>query len=117
MQGKTSCTWTLLDVYGRLVEAASRTLHACVASAAQMLAAMRERWVALLLQILVLDRVLEEDGVTGDAYGPYEKELVAKERERVAREKVLPPLNLGIPVQWPSTLARVHCSVNVSPWL
>ena len=49
--------------------------------------------MAALLQILVLDRVLEEDGVTGDAYGPYEKELVAKERERVAREKVLPSLS------------------------
>ena len=71
--------------------------------------------MAALLQILVLDRVLEEDGVTGDAYGPYEKELVAKERERVAREKVLAPLNLKIPVQSPSTLAKVHCSVNVSP--
>ena len=46
----------------------------------------------MLLQIFVLDRVLEEDGVTGDAYGPYEAGLVAKERERVAREKVPPPL-------------------------
>ena len=71
--------------------------------------------MAALLQILVLDRVLEEDGVTGDAYGPYEKELVAKERERVAREKVLPLLSLKIPVQSPSTLAEVYCSVNVSP--
>ena len=71
--------------------------------------------MALLLQILVLDRVLEEDGVTGDAYGPYEKELVAKERERVAREKVLPPLKLKLPVQSPSTLADIYCSMSVSP--
>ena len=110
-------TGMLLGVLGGIAEAASRAPHACIASAAQTLAAMQRQQVALLLQILVLDRVLEEDGVTGDAYGPYEKELVAKERERVAREKVLPPLNLKLPVQSPSTLAKAHCSVNVSPWL
>ena len=37
----------------------------------------------------MLDRVLEEDGMTGDAYGPYDAEFVAEERERVAQEKVL----------------------------
>ena len=39
------------------------------------------------LQVLVLDRLLEEDGITGDAYGPYDADFVAEERERVAREK------------------------------
>lgn len=42
----------------------------------------------LLLQIFVLDRVLEEDGITGDAYGPYDTDFVVEERQRVAREKV-----------------------------
>ena len=71
------------------------------------------------LQIFVLDRVVEEDGVTGDAYGPYEKEQVAKERERVAREKVLPPSprpEKPCPAA-ESTHASVHCSVDVSTWL
>ncbi len=55
----------------------------------------KRRWLiplVLLAQIafkvLVLDRVLEEDGVTGDAYGPYDPEFVQEERERIAREKV-----------------------------
>ena len=43
----------------------------------------------MALQVFVLDRVLEEDGITGDAYGPYDADIVAEERERVAREKVL----------------------------
>ena len=42
-----------------------------------------------LPQVFVLDRLLEEDGMTGDAYGPYDPEFVAEERQRVAREKVL----------------------------
>lgn len=42
-----------------------------------------------LVQVFVLDRVLEEDGVTGDAYGPYDADFVAEERARVSREKVL----------------------------
>jgi hypothetical protein len=40
--------------------------------------------------VFVLDRVLEEDGITGDAYGPYDADFVVEERQRVAREKVLP---------------------------
>ena len=43
----------------------------------------------MLPQVFVLDRVLEEDGMTGDAYGPYDADFVAEERERVAQEKVL----------------------------
>ena len=46
-----------------------------------------EIWLTLL-QVFVLDRLLEEDGITGDAYGPYEPAFVAEERQRVAREKV-----------------------------
>ena len=42
-------------------------------------------------QVFVLDRVLEEDGITGDAYGPYDAEFVAEERERAQRDKVGPP--------------------------
>ena len=91
MQGESTCAEMVLDVPGGAAEAASRALPACIASAAQVLAAPWRRRVAVLLQVLVLDRVLEEDGVTGDAYGPYEAEAVLKERERVAREKVLPP--------------------------
>lgn len=60
----------------------------------------KRRWLiplVLLAQIafkvLVLDRVLEEDGITGDAYGLFEPEFVKEERERVKREKV-PPLPL-----------------------
>ena len=41
MQGKLRCTGMLLDILGGIVEAASRALHACIASAAQMLAAMQ----------------------------------------------------------------------------
>ena len=37
----------------------------------------------------MLDRILEEDGITGDAYGPYDPDFVVEERQRVAREKVL----------------------------
>ena len=55
----------------------------------------KRRWLiplVLLAQItfkvLVLDRVLEEDGITGDAYGPYDPEFIQEERERIAREKV-----------------------------
>ncbi|KAK9917929.1 hypothetical protein WJX75_009711 [Coccomyxa subellipsoidea] len=54
----------------------------------------KRRWLiplVLLAQIafkvLVLDRVLEEDGITGDAYGPYDPEFVQEERERITREK------------------------------
>lgn len=39
-------------------------------------------------QFLVLDRLLEEDGVTGDAYGPYDPDFVEEERDRLAQDKV-----------------------------
>jgi hypothetical protein len=55
----------------------------------------RRRWLiplVLLAQIAfkiwVLDRVLEEDGVTGDAYGPFEPDFVQEERARIKRDKV-----------------------------
>ncbi len=55
----------------------------------------KRRWLiplVLLAQIafkvFVLDRVLEEDGITGDAYGPYDAEFIQEERERIARDKV-----------------------------
>lgn len=48
--------------------------------------------------MFVLDRVLEEDGITGDAYGPYDADIVAEERERVAREKVLLQLESPCPL-------------------
>ncbi|CAL8463424.1 g2958 [Coccomyxa elongata] len=54
----------------------------------------KRRWLiplVLLAQIafkvFVLDRVLEEDGITGDAYGPYDAEFIQEERERIARDK------------------------------
>jgi hypothetical protein len=45
-------------------------------------------------QVFVLDRVLEEDGVTGDAYGPYDADFVAEERERLQRDKVGEPVTI-----------------------
>ena len=62
------------------------------------------------LQVFVLDRVLEEDGITGDAYGPYDPDLVDEERRRVAREKVCCP-NLSLLVclhgwSWPCISQR-----------
>ena len=39
-------------------------------------------------QVFVLDRLLEEDGVTGDQYGPYDPDFVVSERERQRRDKV-----------------------------
>lgn len=38
-------------------------------------------------KLLVLDRVLEEDSVTGDAYGPYDAEHVKEERARLRVQK------------------------------
>ena len=38
--------------------------------------------------MFVLDRLLEEDGVTGDQYGPYDPAFVASERERLREDKV-----------------------------
>lgn len=46
-------------------------------------------------QFLVLDRLLEEDGVTGDAYGPYDPDFVEEERDRLAQDKVLPKALTG----------------------
>lgn len=40
-----------------------------------------------LFKVLVLDRILEEDGITGDAYGPYDPEYVEDERARRKEEK------------------------------
>lgn len=46
--------------------------------------------VQVAFKLLVLDRVLEEDSVTGDAYGPYDADLVERERKRLRVEKVRP---------------------------
>ena len=37
----------------------------------------------------MLDRVLEEDGITGDQYGPYDEEFIAEERDRQQYDKVM----------------------------
>lgn len=42
-------------------------------------------------KVFVLDRVLQEDGITGDAYGPYDPRFIQEERERISREKVHSP--------------------------
>ncbi len=42
----------------------------------------------MLAQVFVLDPLLEEDGVTGDQYGPYDPAFVASERERLRDDKV-----------------------------
>jgi hypothetical protein len=39
-------------------------------------------------KVLVLDRALEEDGITGDQYGPYDPDYVKEERKRTQSEKV-----------------------------
>lgn len=41
----------------------------------------------VLLKVFVLDRLLEEDRITGDQYGPYDPEFVAEERDRLAAAK------------------------------
>ena len=46
------------------------------------------RWAQVAFKLLVLDRMLEEDGVTGDAYGPYDADLVERERARLRVQKV-----------------------------
>lgn len=43
---------------------------------------------ALWLQKYVIDRVLEDDGATGDQYGPYAPEHIKEERERLKKQKV-----------------------------
>ena len=40
------------------------------------------------LQVFVLDRLIEDDGIRGDEYGEFEKTVVAEERARLKREKV-----------------------------
>lgn len=40
-----------------------------------------------LFKVLVLDRILEEDGITGDAYGPYDPEYIEDERARRKEER------------------------------
>lgn len=50
-------------------------------------------WIPFILaaqiafKIFVLDRLIEDDGVRGDEYGPFDKETVAEERARLKREK------------------------------
>lgn len=41
------------------------------------------------MQVFVLDRLIEDDGVRGDEYGPFDKETAAEERSRLQRDKVL----------------------------
>ena len=55
-----------------------------------------------LLQKYVIDRVLEDDGVTGDQYGPFNPEHIKEERERLKQSKVstchlLPARNMSQP--------------------
>ena len=40
------------------------------------------------MQKYVIDRILEDDGVTGDQYGPYDAETIKEERQRLKGEKV-----------------------------
>ena len=42
----------------------------------------------MALQKYVIDRILEDDGVTGDQYGPYDEETIKEERQRLKGEKV-----------------------------
>jgi len=42
-------------------------------------------------KLLVLDRMLEEDSVTGDAYGPFDAETAERERARLNAQKARPP--------------------------
>lgn len=52
----------------------------------------------------MLDRLLEEDGVTGDQYGPYDPAFVESERERVRQDKVC----TGLP-PWVAACAMQSC--------
>ncbi|KAL0047664.1 hypothetical protein WJX82_008800 [Trebouxia sp. C0006] len=54
----------------------------------------RRRWLIPLfiiaqvaLKKYVIDRILEDDGVTGDQYGPYDAETIKEERQRLKGEK------------------------------
>jgi hypothetical protein len=42
------------------------------------------------LQVFVLDRLIEDDGIRGDEYGEFDKAVVTEERARLKREKVTP---------------------------
>jgi hypothetical protein len=46
-------------------------------------------------KLLVLDRMLEEDSVTGDAYGPFDAETAERERARLNAQKARPPSPRG----------------------
>ena len=60
----------------------------CAGSLARACRAGQRCRELLSAQVFVLDRLLEEDGVTGDQYGPYDPEFVVSERERLRRDKV-----------------------------
>ena len=36
----------------------------------------------------MIDHILEDDGVTGDQYGPFDAETIKEERQRLKGEKV-----------------------------
>lgn len=42
-------------------------------------------------QVFVLDRLIEDDGIRGDEYGDFDKEVVSEERARLKRTKVARP--------------------------
>lgn len=65
------------------------------------------------LQKYVIDRLLEDDGATGDQYGPYDAEHVKEERDRIKRQKVRLRHVLGYVEQYvfnsvQSNLANIH---------
>ncbi len=39
----------------------------------------------------MLDRLIEDDGIRGDEYGDFDKEVVSEERARLKRTKVARP--------------------------
>eukprot|EP00803_Ostreobium_quekettii_P007336 evm.model.scf_419EXC.2 EVM.evm.TU.scf_419EXC.2 scf_419EXC:8706-17095(-) len=43
----------------------------------------------ILFKLMVIDKIIEEDGVKGDQYGPYDIETQKEERRRVQERKVL----------------------------
>lgn len=53
------------------------------------------------LQKYVIDRLLEDDGATGDQYGPYDADHIKEERERIKRQKV----------RLHQTLVSVYCCI------
>lgn len=46
----------------------------------------------MISQIFVFDRLVEEDGVRGDENGPFDPLTVKEERQRLADDKVTPPV-------------------------